>query len=155
VFQLRELKRDRHLSWIFEIGRRWDEEKLEQSRLAFRQYDKHGEDLAAKTVQWLEDEGHTNRELDNEMLVISRLPDFFEDVALMERFGHLHLGLVWESLSGPVQVTWKAWERSAHAFRDYADVEAYTQFEHLNDKLERYVPRPIGRSRLGRWVKTL
>jgi hypothetical protein len=54
VVSLRELRRDRHLQWIFEIGRRWEDEDLKQSRLALRAYGEDGEDLALKFRSWLE-----------------------------------------------------------------------------------------------------
>ena len=45
VVSLRELRRDRHLQWIFEIGRRWEERDLKASRAALRKYDESGGSL--------------------------------------------------------------------------------------------------------------
>jgi hypothetical protein len=103
VVSLRELRRDRHLQWIFEIGRRWEEHDLKASRLALRKYDESGHDLATKVQSWLEAGRPASPELTEEIELLQLLPDFFEDVALMRKFGRLDIGLVWQALSGPGQ----------------------------------------------------
>jgi hypothetical protein len=85
VVSLRELRRDRHLQWIFEIGRRWDDDDLKESRVALREYDADGNELALKIRSWLEAGRRVEPELTAEIERLQRLPDFFEDVALMRR----------------------------------------------------------------------
>jgi hypothetical protein len=139
IIQLHALKRDRHLQWIGEIGRRWDEDKLERSRLALRKLDKGGDALAAKTRAWLDPKRPYDPELDEEMSDLSRLPDFLEDVAVMVRVGRLDIGPVWAVLSGPVNTAWKGWAKAIRVYRETGiDEEAYTEFEALRRKLRRY-----------------
>jgi hypothetical protein len=156
VVSLRELRRDRHLQWIFEIGRRWEEHDLKASRLALRKYDESGHDLATKVQSWLEAGRPASPELTEEIELLQLLPDFFEDVALMRKFGRLDIGLVWQALSGPVNLAWKLWEPAVLAYRRTADAEAWTEFEDLATELAAY---EVKRTRrwwiLYRWLRSL
>jgi hypothetical protein len=138
VVSLRELRRDRHLHWIFEIGRRWDDTELQASRLALRKYDR--EDLAFTVRSWLGAGQRAGPEFTAEVELLQRLPDFFEDVALMRRFGRLDVGLVWQSLSGPVNLAWTSWRPAVDAYRKAptGDPEAWTEFEELARELAAY-----------------
>jgi hypothetical protein len=154
VFQVRELKRARHLQWIFEIARRWDDDKLEASRLALQAFDREGVQLGEKTRAWLALERHDDPELEKDMILLTRLPDFFEDVALMVDYGRLDLALVWQSLSGPAQVAWKAWCPAVQAWRELSDRDAYTEFERVAALLAAFNPtiKPTLPQRLRRWA---
>lgn len=72
----------------------------------------------------------------------------------MVRYGRLDIGLVWQSLSGPVINAWRGWERSVRVYRDL-DPEAYTEFEDLYAQALQYEKR---RRRLWfriyRWVRS-
>lgn len=156
VVSLRELRRDRHLQWIFEIGRRWEEHDLKASRLALRKYDESGSELAAKAQAWLEEGRPATPELTEEIERLQLLPDFFEDVALMRKFGRLDIGLVWQALSGPVNLAWKLWGPAVFAYRKTADAEAWTEFEALAAEL---AANEIKRTRrwwiFYRWLRSL
>jgi hypothetical protein len=156
VVSLRELRRDRHLQWIFEIGRRWEDEDLKQSRLALRAYGEDGEELALKFLSWLEAGRRAGPDLTAEIECLQLLPDFFEDVALMRRFGRLDIGLVWQSLSGPVNLAWKSWQPAVMTYRQIADAEAWTEFEDLADELAAYELKRTKRWWiLYRWLRSL
>jgi hypothetical protein len=138
VYQLGELKRDRHLQWISEMSRRWNEEKLEASRIALREYD--SSTVAKKVGRWLRGEG----EDETEMTVLLRLPDFFEDVALGVERGRIEIAVVWEALSGPVSKWWEFWEEAVVVFRQtdaptyHPDAAAFSQFQRLARDLAAY-----------------
>jgi hypothetical protein len=147
VVQLGSIKRDRHLGWIFEISRRWNEDKIEESRLALSKYD--SDIVASKIERWRNGKAPD----EHEMLVLSRLPDFFEDVALMVKRGRLNVGFVWQALSGPVEKWWAFWEESVVVFRQKGDPEAYTQFQWLARRFKKYEARRRKRKRLRAWLK--
>jgi hypothetical protein len=149
IIQIHALKRDRHLQWILEIGRRWDEDKLERSRIELRKLDRRGDELAAMTRAWLDPTQPHDPELDSRMTHLSRLPDFLEDVAIMVKVGRLDIGPVWQSLSGPVRTTWKGWRKAIRVYRDTrTDKDAYTQLEDLRRTMIVYE-----RLRERRWFK--
>jgi hypothetical protein len=147
VFQLRELKRDRSLQWIFEMGRRWDNEKLEHSRVALRACKE--EALAAKVARWGTPGFSAEEEV--EMTELIRLPNFFEDVALMFEHGRLNTDLVWQTFSGPAFEAWEGWKASMPALREH-DPLCFSEFEKLVAWMAVYVPKARTDSAARRWV---
>ena len=72
-------------------------------------------------------------------------------------FGDLDLRLVWQTLSGPAVVAWKAWQPSVVVYRELADAAAYTEFEWLVEALDGYDPAAslTRLERLARWATSL
>ena len=136
LIQLSESKRDRHLRWMFEIGRRWDGDRLEASRTAMYALDSEGTELGHKMEYWLT--RPSVEPLNSEMTVLFVLPNFFEDVALTIRYGRLDMELVWQSLSGPMLYAWKAWKPAILVYRREADEEGFTEFEAMVAALQEY-----------------
>lgn len=147
VIQLRELKRDRALQWIFEMSKRWEDEKLEQSRVAVRAMSVKA--LADLSKRW----GTPGFSADEEaqMTELIRLPNFFEDVALMVQHGRLDMDLVWQTFSGPAYEAWEDWKPVMHILRE-ADPWCFSEFEGLVFWTAAYVPEAATESRLRRFA---
>lgn len=66
--QLGEARSDRHFQWVAEQSRRWDDQRLEDARVALAKFS--SEQLAERVDAWL---GHKGTPaLDREMLVLAK-----------------------------------------------------------------------------------
>jgi hypothetical protein len=122
--QVGETQRDRHLQWVTEVSRRWDDDKLVGGRIAASRYTRT--ELAHKVERWLTNPGEDMAE----MSMLLRIPNYFEDVALMVQAGNVDADLVWRTLRGPIEAAWDYWEPSIERLRE-DDPDSYTQFEWL------------------------
>jgi len=129
--QLDETRRDRHVQVIADLGRRWDEPELAAARR--KQLEYLSVPLSRKVEQWL-----AHPDTDSEaMLLLLRVPNFFEDLAVMVESGSLDLSLVGKVFRSIALAQWRYWEPSVRIMRDYHGPRAYAQFESLVRQLEK------------------
>jgi hypothetical protein len=128
--QLREIRRDRHVELIAELGRRWDDERMAQSRAPARRYDSH--QLAERLGAWVasRDAAEIDTERERETLQLMRVPNFLEDVALMVEAGSMTPELIDRSLGSITTATWEFWEEAVEEMRKQ-DPTIYVEFERL------------------------
>ncbi len=129
--QIAEARRDRQVQIIAELGRRWDEDQLVEARAMVVKYD--NVQLADKVARALE--GTDTKEY----LELLRVPNYFEDLALMAESGGLERDLVRRAFGPMVTRTWDYWELAIAKMREGAEesVLSYSEFERLrNDLLE-------------------
>ncbi|HEX3254630.1 MAG TPA: DUF4760 domain-containing protein [Gaiellaceae bacterium] len=132
--QLEETRRDRHVQVIADLGRRWDDAQLAAARKKQLAY--ASVPLSAKVEQWLR-----HPDTDSEaMLLLLRVPNFFEDLAVMVESGSLDLRLVSKAFKSPALRQWQYWEPSIRVIRDHEDPDSYAQFENLVRQLEKLDP---------------
>lgn len=112
LFALRSLgesKRDRHVQLIAELGRRWDEEKLAEVRT---------KPLAFDNVQLCEEiTGCLASPEGSDLYVLLRVPNFFEDIALMVESGGVDEELVNRAFRDLTLDQWEYWEKAIAAMR--------------------------------------
>ena len=129
--QLDETRRDRHVQVIADLGRRWDDAQLAAARR--KQLEYLSVPLSRKVEQWLADP-----DTDSEtMLLLLRVPNFFEDLAVMVESGSLDLRLVSKVFRTIAFRQWQYWEPSIRIIRDRHGPGAYAQFEALVRQLEK------------------
>jgi hypothetical protein len=118
---------------IAELGRRWDEEKLAEARTKL---------LAFDDVQLCEEiTGCLASPEGSDLYVLLRVPNFFEDLALMVESGGVDEELVNRAFRDLTLGQWEYWEKAIVAMRESPRIGAgsYSQFERLATQLkERY-----------------
>jgi hypothetical protein len=129
--QLDETRRDRHVQVIADLGRRWDGPELAAARR--KQLEYLSVPLSRKVEQWL---GHPDTDSEA-MLLLLRVPNFFEDLAVMVESGSLDLRLVGKVFKSIAVMHWRYWEPSIRVIRDRHGPRAYAQFETLVRQLEK------------------
>ena len=121
--QLTETRMDRHLQVIGELGRRWDADDLVTARNKVLPYDEV--QLAEEVAKCLAKPGS------GELQVWLRVPNFFEDLALMVELGGLDMRPVDLAFGYMVKRGWQHWEPSIIEMRKTRGADLYAQFEAL------------------------
>jgi len=122
VEQLAQAKRDRHINILSEFGQRWDDARLVEAREKQRGY--ANTELATAIKQWAEG-GKAG-----DIPILLRVPNFFEDLALMVELGELERPFVARSFKTMARREWAYWELAVTELRT-RDPEAYVEFEQL------------------------
>jgi hypothetical protein len=131
VKQLDETRRDREIQLIAELGRRWDDDRMAEAR--DKQLEYTSEELCEEVVRWLEDPKSRDSQL---LLLLLRVPNFFEDLAVMVESGGLDIKLVDKAFRALVLTQWSYWEQAIVRTRELREPEAYVEFEKLKRQLE-------------------
>jgi hypothetical protein len=121
--QVKETRRDRHIQVLSEFGRRWDEDLLSEARSKQREYD--DVELAGEVRKWIRDPSAAA-----DVPILLRVPNYFEDLAIMVECGRLEREYVARSFSMLAVREWEYWERAVNEMRIDAP-DAYTEFEGL------------------------
>jgi hypothetical protein len=140
VRQVKEVERSRHIATALEISLRWGAPDLVDSRARFWALARDGELQKEFMEAW--------RTQSASYYAISRLMDFFEDLALLEDMSGISLDWVRRSMGPTVIQYWKTWQYTADTLRK-EEPEAYVYFE----ALARKVQDPGSHQK--RWVDTL
>ena len=127
--QVKESRRDRHVGVLSEFGRRWDGEQLTTAREKLLSYS--SEDLVAAVDEWLT---LPIEEEPSDVPMLLRVPNFFEDLAIMVDLGRLELKYVAKSFKASALTEWPYWEPVVTRMRE-RDPEAYTEWETLVQQL--------------------
>jgi hypothetical protein len=125
--QVREAERTRHATTAIELASRWEGEPLVASRKLALTY---------RTKEALRD-GYLQAKQDRSdaYFILQRLPDFFEDLGVMERMGGLGLEWIRLTLGSAVQDYWRAWQPIVQAVRDAGQPTMGENFERLAQRL--------------------
>jgi hypothetical protein len=136
--QLRETVKSRHAAELAELSRRWDEPSLEESR---RLNVRYGDKLHEWVVYFLE-EAPADMD-DNRLDVLERIPNFLEDLAILQEVGAIRLDMIVKSLGGVIVAYWKAWEPTIQYLREREGYEPpYQNFERLAKEIEAALVNP-------------
>lgn len=140
IWQVIEARRARHGEAFFDVSRRWDEDALMESRAAGAQASTPAALRAQVVTAWV-------GSLD-QYEVLVRVPNFFEDLAIMVERGILSFDDVQASLGSVVVAKWKEWETSVHFVRAVsARPTVYENFQRLAQRMDAAL---IVRERLSR-----
>jgi hypothetical protein len=136
IRQLREAKRVRQFEILSEIGKRWDDDLLVESRARTLHLDNR--QLADRIRELWRPKGQSDDPDVGDLYVLLRIPNFFEDVALMAEAGGLELEWVWRIFGDSAIQEWRYWEEAIDVLRDADDPGAYIEFQRLARDLENY-----------------
>jgi hypothetical protein len=141
--------RSRLATQMSELSRRWDEAPLIEARTVITKYS--SEEIRGRVQYFFEtsDQDSSSREL----FALLRMPDFFEDLAVMVKKKAFSFGLVKESLGGTVVIMWEAWEPAVRWLRENEGYDpSYKNFEALAKRMQKKLrkfelsPTPSGAS---------
>jgi hypothetical protein len=133
VAQLEEVKKDRHVQAFFDFGVRWDSEAMSET---LQRVTNHSPAQVAGLVVRSQSESknpikkHLRRRANEELAVLLREPNYFEDLAIIAQTGSLDLRLVSRDFKGVGLIAWNYWEAAIAELRK-ADEYSYSQFEWL------------------------
>jgi hypothetical protein len=125
--QLGEARDDRHARMIVEIGNRWDSALMLKAR---RNSVRRQSRLAAMAGM------PTTTLQGQEFLALLRVPNFFEDIALLVKKGGLDVELVALGLKAVIEDEWTRWEPAIDVMHA-DDPLAYAQFRWLRDEMQK------------------
>lgn len=132
--QLAEVRTDREVSILGDLGRRWDDQPVSESLEMAARY--HQDELA-EVVRKAHQKRRKHRLLDRararadrELVVLLRVPNFFEDLAVIAEEGGLDPKLVSKVFKGLALREWRFWGPAMVVLREQ-DEYAYTQWEEL------------------------
>ncbi|MGH9197250.1 MAG: DUF4760 domain-containing protein [Acidimicrobiia bacterium] len=119
----------RHAALMADLSRRWDDPTLSDAR---RFMDLLGPNLQATYERW-------DRTQDPRAYILERVPNFFEDLSVLEQVGAIDFEMIRMSLGRSVVDVWDIWAPTIrdvrHKYGD--DQEIYQHFERLKLKMER------------------
>lgn len=122
VEQLADARRDRHIHVLSDFGRRWDDARIVEARDKQRSYTDI--QLADAVEKWAKG-GEAG-----DIPLLLRVPNFFEDLALMVELGRLEVSFVARSFKTMAQREWAYWELAVTKLRE-RDKDAYVEFQQL------------------------
>jgi hypothetical protein len=132
--QLAEIRVDREVSVLGDLGRRWDDRPVSEALERAAKYDK---DELAEVVRRAHKKRSKNRlkdwpraRADKELVILLRVPNFFEDLAVIAEEGGLDPKLVSRIFKGLALREWTFWEPAMVRLREQ-DKYSYTQWESL------------------------
>lgn len=128
--QVKEVRRDRHIQVLSEFTTRWDSEDVVSAREEQLKYDKST--VATELKKWV-DKSETPTA---DVALLLRVPNFFEDMAIMVECGSLELEYVKRAWGQATLRMWAYWKPAVQELRGYSST-AYTEFEKLAQKLEK------------------
>jgi hypothetical protein len=109
LYQLEEVKRDRHVEVLDAMGRRWESDQMTEA------------------LQMEVD--HTPESL------VRRVPNYFEDAATIARAGSLESSLVTETFGGVARDEWSLWRPAIKKLQE-TDPLAYVEFERMAEEAD-------------------
>ena len=125
--QLKDSRRDRHIQILSDFGRRWDSERLVEART--KQATRDSQELADEVGRWLKKATDAP-----EVRTLLRVPNFFEDLAIMVDLGELKIKFVAKAFKATAEREWAYWKDAIAAMRTDSP-ESYKQFQALVEKL--------------------
>jgi hypothetical protein len=134
VEQLEEVKRDRHVQVFADLGRRWDGPEMVEALQEERRYTtKQLEKLFARAYaplsrnrfkEWAAKRAQTKT------VVLLRIPNFFENLALIVKAGSLDIRLVSLDYGTVAKEAWEKWEAAVMELRK-TDDQSYAECPRL------------------------
>jgi hypothetical protein len=138
--QLREVKLDRHVQIFLEMGRRWEgremTEALQREKGLTPQELREIFDYAERPRSRNPFRERKYTRAARETVVLLRIPNYFEDAAMVTRVGGLDESLVLENFGGVAIDEWRRWSLTVKAMQE-EDELAYMGFEQLVGRAEK------------------
>jgi hypothetical protein len=108
--QLRELRRDRHVQILLELARRWEGAQMTEALQNSKNYSP--EELVRLIVAARTGDLGSPERADawKKVIVLLRVPNYFEDTGLIARIGRLEPQLLADYFAGVAYDEWELWE---------------------------------------------
>jgi hypothetical protein len=128
--QLGEIKRDRDVQIMVAMGRRWEAAEMTEALQNSRDYTPH--DLAAlvEAARTGPKGDEARAAAEKKLIVLLRVPNYFEDAALIARKGRMDPDLIEDYFGGVAVDEWSTWELAVKKLQE-KDERAYEEFERL------------------------
>jgi hypothetical protein len=123
--QLKEAGRARQSQLMIELSKRWDDKDLADSRHCIDQNRTPSDQLAALRTAW--------EQRSEDYYEFVRVPNFFEDLAVLRHERLVSIDLIHNTLGGAVLKYWDLWSPSVSFLRNDAEKrkDIYSNFETL------------------------
>ncbi len=128
--QLTEVKTDRHLQFLSDFGRRWDDPQLWEARQ--KQFSIPNDELPFLVEKWFA----TRDPEAADVPVLLRVPNFFEDLAITVDAGRIDLDIVLRSFGSLILNMWSYWEPAIQKMCETAPT-SYSEFRELARAVKR------------------
>lgn len=125
--QLVEARKQRQIQVLSDFGQRWDSERLVEARDKQAGYD--STDLAERVAEWLLAPADAP-----DVRTLLRVPNFFEDLAIMVDLGELKIDYVAKAFKASAEREWAYWHDAISAMQNDTPA-SYSQFEALVNRL--------------------
>jgi hypothetical protein len=126
--QIDESVQSRHAATLAELSRRWDEPLLAESMKVGSVY---SSERLGPHVRELEDQGEFDK-----LTLLLRVPNFLEDLAILNEEGAISTEMIRKSLGGVVVATWDHWKPATLEMRGEQNYDlVYEHFERLAERL--------------------
>jgi siroheme synthase len=139
LYQLEEVKRDRHVEVLDAMGRRWESDQMTEALQM--EVDHTPESLvrlferAARPPTRYPLLERSRRRARKETIILLRVPNYFEDAAMIARAGSLESSLVTETFGGVARDEWSLWRPAIKKLQE-TDPLAYVEFERMAEEAD-------------------
>jgi hypothetical protein len=143
VQELEEVKRDRHVQVFSDLGSRWESREMTEALQLEWQY--RPETLAALFEHASSGRARNpfrerrRQQAAQQTVVLLRVPNYFEDAAMIAKAGGLDSKLFTDNFGGVAVDEWKLWKPTIKKLQE-TDPLAYVEFERLATHEEKVDP---------------
>jgi hypothetical protein len=134
--QLTEIRRDRHVQVMVEMGMRWKGAEMTEALQASRDYTPNELAKLVEAARTGPIGDRVRAAAEKKMVVLLRVPNYFEDAGLIARVGRMKDDLIADYIGGVAIDEWKTWEPAVRKIQE-KDSRAYEEFERLAKEDER------------------
>ena len=132
--QFQQAKKAWYAETLADLSHRWDETQMVASRLLAS---RSGEGQQLR--EWIE--YYSTPPVSRELFVLQRVPNYFEDPAVLEEYEALPFELIKGSFGGTLVLTWDRWKSAVEFLRQDEEYDPiYAKFEVLAEKMRAALP---------------
>lgn len=139
IDQLEEVKRDRHVEVLDEMGRRWEGEEMTEALQMAVEYTP--ESLvrlfarAARPRSGNPVRDRQTRRARKDTIILLRVPNYFEDAATIAKAGSLESTIITEAFGSVAKDEWALWKPTIKKLQENDD-GAYAEFERMAEEAD-------------------
>jgi hypothetical protein len=137
IDQLEEVKRDRHVQVLDEMGRRWEGREMTEALQMAVDFTPEGLvrlfERAARPRSRNPMRERRTRRARRDTIILLRVPNYFEDAAMIARAGSLEGRLMKEMFGGVAKDEWSLWKPAIKKIQE-TDELAYVEFERMAEE---------------------
>jgi hypothetical protein len=139
IDQLEEVKRDRHVEVLDEMGRRWESHEMTEALQMEVDYTPQSLvqlfEHAARPPSRNPVRERGRRRARKETIILLRVPNYFEDAATIARAGSLESSLITRTFGGVAKDEWSLWKQAIKTLQQ-SDPLAYVEFERMAEEAD-------------------
>jgi hypothetical protein len=139
IDQLEEVKRDRHVEVLDEMGRRWEGEEMTQALQMAVDYTPEGLvrlfERAARPRSGNPMRDRRTRRACKAIIILLRVRNYFEDAATIAKAGSLESTIITEAFGSVAKDEWALWKPTIKKLQEN-DEGAYAEFERMAEEAD-------------------